>query len=133
VGAQILREHDPAAIADVLSRFREHTARTGRVSFNRMCFLSAIGHTAEAFDAIETLSFDHLFQPDGLLEKGDYGLHNLFNGIYPALRRDPRFVTLCAKLGLCEYWVKSKRWPDCVSEVAPHYDFKQACLAAVVA
>jgi hypothetical protein len=35
---------------------------------------------------------------------------------------DIRFVGLCAKLGPCDYWVKSDRWPDCVDLVA--YDFK---------
>jgi adenylate cyclase len=36
--------------------------------------------------------------------------------------RDARFPRLCAKLGLCDYWVKTERWPDCADEVA--YDFK---------
>ncbi len=125
--AQMLRERDPVAIARVLAQFRDRVARTERVSFNRMCFLSALGLVDEIYDAVDGLSFAHLFAPDGMLERGDYGLHNLFNGIYPALRRDPRFVTLCAKLGLCDYWVKTERWPDCTAEVAPHYDFKRAC------
>jgi hypothetical protein len=38
------------------------------------------------------------------------------------MMRDIRFVGLCAKLGLCDYWVASGRWPDCADR-AP-YDFK---------
>ncbi len=37
---------------------------------------------------------------------------------------DIRFVGLCAKLGLCDYWVKTGRWPDCAELVASDYDFK---------
>jgi hypothetical protein len=42
-----------------------------------------------------------------------------------AMIADNRFVGLCAKLGLCAYWVKTQRWPDCVDVVA--YDFKAEC------
>ena len=41
-----------------------------------------------------------------------------------AMIRDVRFVRLCAKLGLCDYWLKSDCWPDCAEVVAPDYDFK---------
>jgi hypothetical protein len=30
--------------------------------------------------------------------------------------RDPRFARLYAKLGLCDYWVKSGQWPDWAEE-----------------
>jgi hypothetical protein len=40
------------------------------------------------------------------------------------LRSDRRFVGLCAKLGYVDYWVETDRWPDCVAETAPYYDFK---------
>ena len=43
------------------------------------------------------------------------------------MRRDPRFVELCARLGLVDYWLTTQRWPDCVDEVAPYYDFKNRC------
>jgi len=42
-----------------------------------------------------------------------------------------RFPALCARLGLAQYWVETKKWPDCASETA--YDFKAACGAAVAA
>jgi adenylate cyclase len=43
------------------------------------------------------------------------------------LRRDPRFVKLCARCGLVEYWLRTQSWPDCIDEVAPFYDFKSEC------
>ena len=39
-----------------------------------------------------------------------------------SLMDDPRFVILCAKLGLCDYWVQTERWPDCARFVP--YDFE---------
>jgi hypothetical protein len=43
------------------------------------------------------------------------------------MMRDPRFPSLCARLGLCAYWVASDRWPDCAEAVADAYDFKAEC------
>jgi TolB-like protein len=44
-------------------------------------------------------------------------------------RSDPRFVKLCAHLGLAQYWLASGEWPDCADEVP--YDFKAECEKAV--
>ena len=38
------------------------------------------------------------------------------------LIHDVRFVSLCAKLGHCHYWVETGNWPDCADEV--DYDFR---------
>lgn len=40
-----------------------------------------------------------------------------------------RFPKLCARVGLAQYWLATKKWPDCAAN-AP-YDFKAACAAAV--
>ncbi|MBL8548099.1 MAG: hypothetical protein JNL81_16685 [Hyphomonadaceae bacterium] len=41
----------------------------------------------------------------------------------------PRFAKLCARLGLAQYWLETRKWPDCAEETP--YDFKAACAAAV--
>ncbi len=43
--------------------------------------------------------------------------------------RFERFPALAARLGLAQYWVETKQWPDCAAFV--DYDFKAACGAAV--
>jgi hypothetical protein len=43
----------------------------------------------------------------------------------PELRNDPRFVRLCARLGLVEFWLATGKWPDCVDDVP--YAFKAEC------
>jgi hypothetical protein len=35
---------------------------------------------------------------------------------------DVRFMRLCAKMGFCDYWVQTGRWPDCADKVP--YDFR---------
>jgi hypothetical protein len=42
-----------------------------------------------------------------------------------------RFPALCARLGLAQYWLETKKWPDCASETP--YDFRAACANAVQA
>ena len=53
----------------------------------------------------------------------------LFERGYLAMRQDARFVRLCGRLGLCDYWLDSGHWPDCADELAPYYDFKSAARA----
>jgi hypothetical protein len=54
-----------------------------------------------------------------------YRTQMLFAAAYPELRADRRFVKLCARLGLVEYWLATQKWPDC-AEVVP-YDFGAEC------
>jgi hypothetical protein len=56
-----------------------------------------------------------------------FHLTTFFGFIGAAMRRDVRFPILCARFGLVDYWQESGRWPDCVSEVAEHYDFQAEC------
>jgi hypothetical protein len=43
----------------------------------------------------------------------------------PEIRNDARFVRLCARLGLVQFWLATSKWPDCVDQVP--YDFKVEC------
>ena len=46
----------------------------------------------------------------------------LFDANTPEMRNNVRFVKLCARYGLVEYWLELQIWPDCVDEVP--YDFR---------
>jgi hypothetical protein len=61
--------------------------------------------------------------PDG------YRSSMLFQARMPEIRNDPRFVNLCARLGLVDFWVTSDLWPDCTDDLP--YDFKSACKNAL--
>lgn len=43
----------------------------------------------------------------------------------PELRDDPRFPSLCARLGLVEFWTATGKWPDCAGQVP--YDLEAEC------
>jgi adenylate cyclase len=56
-----------------------------------------------------------------------FRLSALFSFVGSALRRDPRFATFCARVGLVDYWCETQNWPDCVDEVKELYDFRALC------
>jgi TolB-like protein len=117
-----LRNPYRQAIARGLEQARQELSRTGTVPVNTLTSLSQLGLTEEVFDLIDQASFAHVFDeaapgPAGITSPGI-----MFMPANMAMIRDIRFVGLCAKLGLCAYWVKTDRWPDCAAEVA--YDFQ---------
>jgi TolB-like protein len=117
-----LRNPDPALAAAYLAGVRAQFEQTGRIGLDVFCTLDDFGLTDEAFALAERASFAHMFDPDGRHPGGGYAVAILFSTLNGQRARDPRFVALCAKLGLCEYWVGSGRWPDCADR-AP-YDFR---------
>ncbi|HEY2707263.1 MAG TPA: winged helix-turn-helix domain-containing protein [Caulobacteraceae bacterium] len=100
----------------------------GRAALWYVFGLSQLGMIEEAFDLIDRASFAHIFAPDGptsTLGSGNAGI--IFHQSNALMIRDPRFPRLCAKLGLCDYWVATDRWPDCADSGALAYDFKAEC------
>ena len=89
--------------------------------------LCKLGLADEAFDMVERASFDYVTDA----EKPHRGAFSASSILSPAtsldLIRDPRFPRLCARLGLCDYWVTTDRWPDLATDEATPYDFKAAC------
>jgi adenylate cyclase len=124
-----LRQEAAADALAKLERERRRIAETGAMSLN-IALLCRDGHADEAFDLAERASFAHLFEPDGRFVKWDQGTIALFFASGQAMRSDPRFTRLCAKLGLASYWLATGRWPDCVAETAGRYDFKEECRRA---
>lgn len=105
---------------------RRQLNATGSVELRVILFMYAQGLRDEAFDALARSSFN--FRQDQQPERV-FLIEIIFGVTNTAMRRDPRFVELCEKLGLCDYWLKTDRWPDCVDEVAPYYDLKAAVRA----
>jgi hypothetical protein len=79
------------------------------------------------YNQLDRSSFDRLSDPATRFSPLQT-FTNLFLRANFRLRQSPRFVHLCARLGLVEYWRTTGHWPDCVSEVAPYYDFKAEAL-----
>jgi adenylate cyclase len=122
--ADRLRAWSDADTRDSLEEMRQNVRQTGTTGLTLAGILCARGETDAVYDILETASFSHLFEPQGSLPLGEWGLNVIFNPRFSALRRDIRFVRLCARLGLCDFWATTGEWPDCAEEVAPWYDFE---------
>ncbi|HEY2661661.1 MAG TPA: BTAD domain-containing putative transcriptional regulator [Caulobacteraceae bacterium] len=101
---------------------------TGMAELRMIQFMYAHGLQDEAFQVLARSSFD--FHQEQQPERV-FLIEIIFGATNVAMRRDPRFIDLCEKLGLCDYWAKTDRWPDCVEEVAPFYDLKAEVRARV--
>jgi hypothetical protein len=119
----------PQSIMREFERARQELSRTGTLPLSTLTGLSQLGMTEEVFGLIDQASFAHVFDEAGPAPSGINNPGVIFSLSNMAMIRDIRFVGLCAKLGLCDYWMKTDHWPDCADEVV--YDFKaEARLAA---
>jgi len=109
--AQARRRHDPSQIAayarDVLAQLA-----AGRMDASRAVLqLSSLGAVDAAFAAAakstpaDVVDTEPLFRPQAA-----------------AIRRDPRFIPLAAKLGLIDFWRRSGKWPDFCERPDRPYD-----------
>ncbi|MEJ0059687.1 MAG: hypothetical protein WDM79_09015 [Terricaulis sp.] len=94
--------------------------------------LSVLGLTQPAFalfeEALDNIDAWRQDAPDASRPHIGYETALLFIEATFSLRMNPAFVPLCARLGLVRYWAQTERWPDCMSDVAPLYDFRTECL-----
>jgi hypothetical protein len=120
--AREARSANPGLATQFLAKQRALLESTGRVALSHLGKLCQLGLADEAFALVEASDFSPYFSPGTRLTPPDVGLSCLFCVDQKALRADPRFLRLCAKLGLCDYWVRSGNWPDCADEV--DYDFR---------
>jgi hypothetical protein len=78
-----------------------------------LSWLAAFGRTEEAYKFLD----DPTFQP--ALER-----MLLFRPEFAAIRADPRFMGVAARLGLLRYWRQSGTWPDFCTTEKLRYDCK---------
>jgi adenylate cyclase len=109
-----------------LTQLQEELSESGTVSLSAAAEACWSGCVEQAFAILERASFAHLFQPGGRLLAGDFGVHWFFD--FDIASTDPqrfglRFVQLCARLGLCDYWTTTDSWPDCAARLANLFDF----------
>jgi len=114
----------PAALAEqLIQQLRRALAATGSVPLSVAAEACSLGRTADAYETVTRASFADLFEPGGRLLPGDFGLQWLFYIGRARMQRDRRFVALCARLGLCDYWLETDKWPDCAESLVEYYDF----------
>jgi tetratricopeptide (TPR) repeat protein len=120
--AQAARTSNNGLAEATLAGMRASLDATGRVSLSSLGRLCRAGLADDAFAVVEAADFSPYFRRGVPMASPDVGISCLFGVDQKALRADPRFLQLCARLGLCEYWVGTGQWPDCADEV--DYDFR---------
>jgi TolB-like protein len=130
-----LRAPGPEMQARALKRARDNLSRTGTFPLASFAFLYRLGLADEAFQLIDQSSFAYMFDPDRRSPSGAIDDGVIFSALHNSgdMMKDVRFVGLCAKLGLCDYWVSTGNWPDCAEAVAPYYDFKSEARRLIAA
>jgi TolB-like protein len=121
----VTRDPQPERLQRALERARQEIAQSGAIALDRLTSLCSLGLVDETFELIEHASFAYMFDPRQKWASGPLTGGFIFSrGGAAALMEDVRYVELCAKLGLCDYWVATGRWPDCAQPGAVPYDFK---------
>jgi TolB-like protein len=125
---QAKRNPTPENIAGIRTALDAHFERTGSVDVSRLVYAAHLGLVDEAYRTAEVARLGPRGTADDIMGPDGYRTALLFHTGMPELRNDPRFVPLCARLGLVEFWLATGKWPDCADEVP--YDFKAACESA---
>ncbi len=105
----------------LLTRFEQ----TGGIEVSNLVYAAHVGLGAEVFRLAETARLGPRGAADDVLGVDAYRTGLLFWEDMPEIRNDVRFVRLCARLGLVEFWLSSGKWPDC-ADTTP-YDFRAEC------
>jgi len=123
----VMRDPSPASRRRPIEAARRRFEASGQADLVQLRLAAHFG----ALDEAHTIAAKANFGPAGndRDDMGSYAYRTgiLFMRMFPEFRLDPRFVKLCARLGLVDYWLTTQKWPDCVDEVAPYYDFKAEC------
>lgn len=132
--AALLRLPEAERSAQCAAMLEQLAQAEGPLSLSTCLVAAGFGRADRALDVlIDALDAGRAVRPDPHVGFGmarSQSPLQLFvsNGGVP-IWKHARFPALCARLGLAQYWLESKKWPDCAAQV--DYDFKAACAAAV--
>jgi len=116
------------SIQTIRSALEAHVETTGCIDISRLVYAAHLGLVEEAYRAAESARLGPLGTGDDIMGPDAYRPGLLFHAGMPEMRADPRFASLCARLGLVEFWMATDKWPDCADEVP--YDFRAECAKA---
>jgi len=122
------RDPTPENIDAWQSALEAHVETTGCIDVSRLVYAAHLGLVDEAYGLAESACLGPVGSESDVMGPDGYRTSLLFQADMPELRSDPRFVNLCARLGLVEFWLATEKWPDCATEVP--YDFEAACAQA---
>jgi len=122
------RDPTPENVGAWWRTIEAHIAKTGWVDVSRLVYAAHLGLADEAYEAAENARLGPAGTSDDMMGPDGYRTALMFQVGMPELRNDPRFVGLCARLGLVEFWLATGKWPDCTAELP--YDLRGECAGA---
>ena len=121
--AQAVRTGDVGFTNLVQGIAESEVARLGAAGLEKLYVLATLGRVDAAYNLAERSSYAAMFEQGTFYMAGGHNIDFLCSTSHNrAMIDDPRFMRLCARLGLADYWVDTDRWPDCVDETP--YDFR---------
>lgn len=126
--AELLLMPQDTARTRLLGIVERNLADHGMIELGLLITMSACGLLDEAFDAVVRADFG---AKRGQMPGGLYLTTIIFGATNKVMRADPRFLGLCSRLGLCQYWTTTGNWPDCADEPLG-YDFRVEAARTVV-
>ena len=123
--ARVMRDPQPRGRRAMFDAIARRALATGHIDPQVATIAAELGFADETFALLDRCRFGPSGSPRDVMGTHAYRTLLLFPQAYPALRNDPRFVKVCARLGLVDYWLESQLWPDCAEQVP--YDFKAEC------
>jgi hypothetical protein len=103
----------PAKIDDALAALNARWGSDPRTRNNVLLALGNFGRVEQAYQLIQDPKFQPFVQTDVL-----------FRPDFAAVRADPRFMQVAARLGLVRYWRETGYWPDFCTSERLRYDCK---------
>ncbi|HEV2530287.1 TIR domain-containing protein [Phenylobacterium sp.] len=122
---RVWRDPTPENLAALAQRVTTGSQAVGGIQPGTLAVTARAGLVDLAYELAERFPLGPQGNSRDIVGINAYRTELLFQAPYKALRDDPRFPTICARLGLVDYWMTSGAWPDCATEVP--YDFKAAC------
>jgi TolB-like protein len=100
-------------------------SKAGFVDVSRLVYAAHLGLVDYGYQLANSTPLGPVGGKSDIMGPDAYRTSMLFQVSLPEIREDKRFVKLCARLGLVDFWLHTDRWPDCVDEMS--YDFKGLC------
>ena len=122
------REPTPENIGAWLKELETQVDKSGSVDVSRLVYAAHLGLVEDAYRIAGKARLGPAGTDDDIMGPDGYRTSLMFQAGMPELRNDPRFIHLCARLGLVEFWTATGKWPDCADEVP--YDFRVECAKA---
>ena len=103
----------PAKLDEAIAALKNQSSNNPDARNRVLLALGNFGRVNEAYQLLEDPSFQPFIERDAL-----------FRPDFAAVRADPRFIQVAARLGLVRYWRQTGYWPDFCTKERLRYDCK---------